>query len=201
MAPAWPRRGLARLVLVCGAPFTVFCGAPLAKEVVSTSMYAASGGVEVSGDAEMLKKLKEWKKTRPSKGFGEPAQKEPEAPAPPAPAPPPVAPAPATMPRALEAVSELLQRGQEDVNPNEFTPQQLIRVFYAFFQGWRQRHGLPELDLNTKQQQLVVLMIQSNLAIVNSAKEFWPRLCAELGSPRDPESKELLLALTGVFEL
>lgn len=29
------------------------------------------------------------------------------------------------------------------------------KVFYAFFQGWRQRHGLPELDLNTKQQQLV----------------------------------------------
>ena len=31
----------------------------------------------------------------------------------------------------------------------------LDEVFYAFFQGWRQRHGLPELDLNTKQQQLV----------------------------------------------
>ena len=30
-----------------------------------------------------------------------------------------------------------------------------VQVFYAFFQGWRQRHGLPELDLNTKQQQLV----------------------------------------------
>lgn len=162
-------------------------------------MAAASGGVEVSGDAEMLKKLKEWKKTRGSKGFADKAPaKEPEVPPTPAPAPEP---APARLPRALEAVSELLQRGQEEVSPNDFTPQQLIRVFYAFFQGWRQRHGLPELELNTKQQQLVVLMIQSNLVLVNSAKDFWPRLCAELGSPRDPEAKELLLALTGVFEL
>ena len=47
----------------------------------------------------------------------------------------------------------------------------MLQVFYAFFQGWRQRHGLPELELNTKQQQLVVLMIQSNLVLVNSAKD------------------------------
>ena len=47
----------------------------------------------------------------------------------------------------------------------------MLQVFYAFFQGWRQRHGLPELELNTKQRQLVVLMIQSNLVLVNSAKD------------------------------
>lgn len=28
-------------------------------------------------------------------------------------------------------------------------------VFYAFFHGWRYRHGLPEMELTTKQQQLV----------------------------------------------
>eukprot|EP00435_Cladocopium_sp_Y103_P008451 s2488_g2.t1 len=173
------RRHRLLVLLAFGAQLTAFCGAPMLDQSVRKRLAAASGGVEVSGDAEMLKKLKEWKKTRGSKGFADKAPaKEPEVP-PPAPEPEP---APARLPRALEAVSELLQRGQEEVSPNDFTPQQLIRVFYAFFQGWRQRHGLPELELNTKQQQLVVL-------------------CAELGSPRDPEAKELLLALTGVFEL
>ena len=119
-------------------PFVAFCTLP---RVVRR----ASGGVEVSvpwcrawlwhgtqGDAEMLKKLKAWKKTRG--GFEKQEVKEAVAPA--------VAPPEAgqTLPRALEAgfrlregeasqaVSELLQRGQQEVSPNEFTPQQLIRV-------------------------------------------------------------------------
>ncbi|CAJ1461004.1 unnamed protein product, partial [Effrenium voratum] len=188
-------------------------GCWLSPALLFSGRCARGQSVEVSGDAEMLKKLKEWKKKRGS-GFG--PGKAPKAPAkeakakaapapPPAPPSPPAPepapePAPPVMPKALDAVSELLQRGQEEVNPLEFTPQQLIRVFYAFFQGWRQRHGLPPMELSNKQQQLVALLIQGNLALVNSANEFWPRVCAELGSPRDPEAKELLFALTGLFE-
>ncbi|CAJ1380834.1 unnamed protein product [Effrenium voratum] len=158
--------------------------------------FSGIAGVEVSGDAEMLKKLKAPAKEAKAKAAPAPP---PAPPSPPAPEPAPE-PAPPVMPKALDAVSELLQRGQEEVNPLEFTPQQLIRVFYAFFQGWRQRHGLPPMELSNKQQQLVALLIQGNLALVNSANEFWPRVCAELGSPRDPEAKELLFALTGLFE-
>lgn len=100
---------------------------------------------------------------------------------------------------ANDAISELLRRAQQDASPAELTPQQILMVFFNFFAGWRHRNKIPgELDLTTRQKQLVILMIQSHLTYVRAAKDFWPMLCAELGAGKDPEVKELLFALTGV---
>ena len=65
-------------------------------------------------------------------------------------------------------------RTSEQVSPTDFTPQQLVRatrlvlsllakhlpqpaqVFYAFFRGWRQKHGLPDaFQLSSKHQEMV----------------------------------------------
>eukprot|EP00931_Biecheleriopsis_adriatica_P076333 TRINITY_DN50055_c0_g1_i1.p1 TRINITY_DN50055_c0_g1~~TRINITY_DN50055_c0_g1_i1.p1 ORF type:complete len:231 (+),score=51.32 TRINITY_DN50055_c0_g1_i1:43-693(+) len=152
-------------------------------------------GSEVTNDSEMLQKLKEWKKTRP-KGFAE--KKKPSQETSPPPAAPP---SPPPMPRVLsayDAVGELVKRGPE-ADPSALSPQQLITVLFAFFAGWRQKNGIDgEIELSETQKQMVVLMVQSHLQMVNSAKDFWPSLCAELGSTRDPESKELLFTLAGV---
>ncbi|CAK9090530.1 unnamed protein product [Durusdinium trenchii] len=104
---AW-RRLQPLLLMAVGTPFLAFCSEPvLASHVERAIPRRASGGVEVSGDSEMLKKLKEWKKTRgaASKGFEKAKAPAPEpAPEPPAPEPEP------RLPGALQAVSELLQR-------------------------------------------------------------------------------------------
>ncbi|CAE8734116.1 unnamed protein product, partial [Polarella glacialis] len=117
-----------------------------------------------------------------------------------APAEPPAAPAaPKIMTTQFEAVRDLLRRGQEDASPAALTPQQVIMVFFAYFSGFRERNNIAgDIDLSTKQKQMVVLMIQSNLMQANSAKDFWPLLCAELGSGKDSEVKQLLFDLTGL---
>jgi len=123
----------------------------------------------------------------------------------PAPAPAPRQPAPSpekTFPKTANgAIEELLWRGQKYANPSELSPQQIIMVFFRFFANWRQREGIGgEVELNKKQKQIVILMIQSNLAYVKSGKDFWPTLCAELGAGRDPEVKDLVFALTGMYQ-
>mmetsp|Transcript_76086 Transcript_76086/g.122905 ORF Transcript_76086/g.122905 Transcript_76086/m.122905 type:complete len:233 (+) Transcript_76086:61-759(+) len=166
--------------------------------------FAGTGG-EVSDDLEMIRKLKDWKANKaasaPSstKGFGSSTPSASATPAK-APAEPPAAPAaPKIMTTQFEAVRDLLRRGQEDASPAALTPQQVIMVFFAYFSGFRERNNIAgDIDLSTKQKQMVVLMIQSNLMQANSAKDFWPLLCAELGSGKDLEVKQLLFDLTGL---
>lgn len=199
------------------------------------ALVARHVGEEVSGDADILKKLKEWKKTK-GQGGGKPKgfAVVDEAPAAPAPAaattatapakpkaetkplePPadvpkpisraamkPVEPEPSgpPLPRANDAIFELMKRTQEeDVSPAEFTVQQLLSVFFTFFAGWRKRYDIPgDIELTDKQKQIIVLMVHTHLTSVRAAKDFWPSFCAELGAGRDQEVKELVFALTGL---
>jgi len=212
-----------------------FCGnvwhfvAPLAPSKV-IQRTACRAGTEAVDDADMVKKMREWKKSRgKSASSPSPAASPAPTPAPvPATAPastaargfadkpmdtpiqvqseaaaaPAVSPAAATRTvTARDAVSELLERAQKNADPNEMTPQQLIMVFFTFFSGWRQRHGIPgEMELTPKQKQIVILMVQTALSTVGAARDFWPMVCAELGSAKDQETKELLFALTGMHE-
>lgn len=226
-----PKRMLAILSISALAAFTpAFTGphAPTSRSRGSCLSRYAAKGREVEDDTDMMKKIREWKKT---KGFAsaspsgtattKPFQQEAPSPPQPVPAPvkaaaappreparqpekhaapePPPSPVRTKMPTAQDAIAELLRRAKEDALPDGLTPQQLIMIFLTFFSGWRERNGIPgSLDLTLQQKQLVVLLIQSNLSMVNSAKDFWPQLCAELAGSRDPEVKDLLVGLTGL---
>lgn len=150
----------------------------------------------------MVRKLKEWKKMAkagkgPGKQQGFGASQSVSEPAAPAPAPTPPSPPRATT--ANDAISELMRRGQEDADPSKLTPQQIVMVFFSFFAGWRKRNGiLSPMQLTPQQKQLVFLLIQGSLGSVSAARDFWPTLCAELGSGKEPEVRELIFALTGM---
>lgn len=103
------------------------------------------------------------------------------------------------MPSHRDAIGEFLRRAQKDADPAALSTQQLIAVFFAFFNGFRQRHGIPgPIDLSPTQKQMTVLLFQTSLSSVSASRDFWPRLCAELGNDRDPEVVGLMTALTGV---
>ena len=57
----------------------------------------------------------------------------------------------------------------------------MCQVFYAFFKGWRQRYGLPELELNNKQQQLVASENALELHVAGGADDSEQFGAGELG--------------------
>lgn len=201
-----------------GTPWLQPLTAPLVPGRGSGSIVSRHAlGKEVVDDRELLDKIKAWKKTRPkkkSKGFSAEKPKEEAAPAAAAPpkiravaaeAPTPVveeeppAPEPIRMPTRHEAIAELLRRTQKDADPQAYSPQQLIAIFFAFFSGFRERHGISgPIDISPQQKQMLVLIIQGALGTVTSSKDFWPQVCAELANDNDPEMRELVTALTGL---
>jgi len=198
-----------------------FAGHAVARRTPGLGRWAGAAGsgraVEVSDESDMLNQLREWKRAKkdgakPPASSPKPAQQEPapvsvsegsvsSSPAPKAPAEPMAQPAPAPVSKSVsanDAIAELLAMGQQKADPTKLSPQQLVAVFFTFFVGWRERHDVAgDIELTQRQKQTVVLIIRGALSTIRAANEFWPSVCAELGSSRDPEMRELMFALTG----
>mmetsp|Transcript_21882 Transcript_21882/g.75250 ORF Transcript_21882/g.75250 Transcript_21882/m.75250 type:complete len:241 (+) Transcript_21882:76-798(+) len=208
-------------LVLCGPGFANFVTTPWSAVAQSAAASrsrvareASAKGTQAVDDADMIKQLRAWKAAGGGKkGFGddaappEPPKKTAKsyssrdfaaAPAEESFNAPPTSNTRSSSATTQEAIGELARLGQQEAQPDQLSPQQLIMVFLTFWAGWRQRNGIPtDIDLNPKQKQTVVLLIQMTLARIGSSAEFWPFVCSELGQSREPAMKDLLAGLTG----